>query len=212
MMNYNTYLELLSSNDFMDNCIRECLNKMYELSEPSITLDRIKEQNKNLSKEEMDADPTYKHHYLPSEVFSEVLEHYADVYGFSPKWGNYIELLTFDLLNGGRKSVYKKDETGECRRTYEEMPKLSEVIGNENAEKVKGMIDDIKKYYHINADYQSFSFNVVNYSPSSNKEAVEQYWREHGKSDYTINEDKWFKETDDEENEEYNDECGHECL
>ena len=209
-MNYSTYLKLLISNDFMEDCIRECLNKMYELSEPSITLDEIKEQNKNLSKEEMDADPTYKHHYLPSEVFSEVLEHYADIYGFSPKWENYISLLSFDLFNGGRKSVYKKDETGECRKACEETPKLSDVIGEENAEKVKTMIDDNKNYNHINADYQSFSFNVANYSPSSNKDDVEKYWREHGKPDYTINEDKWFKETD--EDEDYDNECGHECF
>ena len=62
------------------------------------------------------------------------------------------------------------------------------------------MITDIKNFYRFNMKYQTFTFNVMNFSPTSNKETVEKYWREHGVPDFTINEDKWFKEEDEEEN------------
>ena len=67
-------------------------------------------------------------------------------------------------------------------------------------EKVKKMITDIKNFYRFNMKYQTFTFNVMNFSPTSNKETVEEYWRKHGIPEFTINEDKWFKEEDEEEN------------
>ena len=39
----------------------------------------------------------------------------------------------------------------------------------------------------------------MNFSPTSNRDIVEKYWREHGSPDFTINEDKWFKEDDEED-------------
>lgn len=200
MINDKTYYELLNSKDYMVRCVNECLDKMYALSEPPITLAQLKETFKDIPKEEQGKEPAYEQHYLPAEVYKTILEHYSDVFGFKPTWDDDVVILSNDLFNGGRKSVYKKDEDERMRKVYEDTPKLADVIGEENAEKVKTMITDIKNFYRFNMKYQTFTFNVMNFSPTSNKETVEKYWREHGIPDFTINEDKWFKEEDEEEN------------
>ena len=51
MINDKTYYELLRSDDYMLRCVNECLDKMYRLSEPSITLDELKEQEKRQTPE-----------------------------------------------------------------------------------------------------------------------------------------------------------------
>lgn len=200
MINDKTYYELLNSKDYMVRCVNECLDKMYTLSEPPITLAQLKETFKDIPKEEQEKEPAYEQHYLPSEVYKAILEHYSDVFGFKPTWDDDVVILSNDLFNGGKKDVYRKDKNGISQKEYEDTPKLRDVIGEENAEKVKKMITDIKNFYRFNMKYQTFTFNVMNFSPTSNKETVEKYWREHGVPDFTINEDKWFKEEDEEEN------------
>lgn len=204
MFNDKTYYELLNSKDYMVRCVNECLDKMYTLSEPPITLAQLKETFKDIPKEEQKKEPAYKQHYLPAEVYEAILEHYSDIFGFKPTWDDDVVILSNDLFNGGKKDVYRKDENGISQKEYEDTPKLRDVIGEENAEKVKKMITDIKNFYRFNMKYQTFTFNVMNFSPTSNKETVEKYWREHGVPDFTINEDKWFKEEEDEE-ENYGD-------
>ena len=199
MVNDKTYYKLLRSDDYMLRCINECLDKMYRLSEPPITLDELKEQEKKQTPEKRKKEPTYEQHYLPEEVYIEIMRIYANIYGFDSNWEENVELLCNDLFNGGRKEAYKKDAEGKMRKTYESMPKLADVIGEKDAEKVKSIIEDIKNYYKFDYRYQQFSFNVMNFSPTSNKDIVEKYWREHGRPDFTINEDKWFKEDDEED-------------
>lgn len=196
MVNSKTYYELLSSDEFMTRCINECLDKMYQLSEPSITLDELKKQGEKQTSEERKREPMFEQHYLPQEVCAEIVRLYANIFGFNMEWKENIEFLCGNLFNGGRKEVYKEDANGKFRKTYEDTPKLADAIGEENAEKVKTIIEDIKNFYNFNHSYQTFSFNVMNFSPTSNKETVEKYWREHGSPDFTIDEDKWFKEDD----------------
>ena len=200
MINDKTYYELLNSKDYMVRCVNECLDKMYTLSEPPITLAQLKETFKDIPKEEQEKEPAYEQHYLPAEVYKAILEHYSDVFGFKPTWDDDVVILSNDLFNGGKKDVYRKDINGKSQKEYEDTPKLRDVIGEENAEKVKKMITDIKNFYRFNMKYQTFTFNVMNFSPTSDKETVEEYWRKHGIPEFTINEDKWFKEEDEEEN------------
>ena len=204
MINDKTYYELLNSKDYMVRCVNECLDKMYTLSEPPITLAQLKETFKDIPKEEQEKEPAYEQHYLPAEVYKAILEHYSDVFGFKPTWDDDVVILSNDLFNGGKKDVYRKDKNGISQKEYEDTPKLRDVIGEENAEKVKKMITDIKNFYRFNMKYQTFTFNVMSFSPTSDKETVEKYWREHGSPDFTIDEDKWFKEDDEED--DYGDE------
>lgn len=200
MINDKTYYELLSADEFMARCIRECLDKMYRLSEPSITLGELKKEGEKQTPEERESEPVFEQHYLPQEVYTEIVRLYADIFGFSMEWKDNVDFLCDNLFNGGKREVYKADADGEFRKTYEDTPKLADAIGEENAEKVKSIIEDIKNFYNFNHQYQQFSFNVMNFSPTSNKDTVEKYWREHGKPEFKINEDKWFKEDDDEYN------------
>lgn len=204
MINDKTYYELLSADEFMTRCINECLDKMYQLSEPSITWGELKEQGEKQEPEERKREPMFERHYLPQEVYLEIVRLYANIFGFNMEWKENIEFLCDNLFNGGRKEVYKEDANGDFRKTYEDTPKLADAIGTENAEKVKTIIEDIKNFYNFNRQYQQFSFNVMNFSPTCNKDTVEKYWREHGKPDFTIDEDKWFKE--DYEEDDYGDE------
>ena len=70
MVNDKTYYKLLRSDDYMLRCINECLDKMYRLSEPPITLDELKEQEKKQTPEKRKKEPTYEQHYLPEEILN----------------------------------------------------------------------------------------------------------------------------------------------
>ena len=196
-------------DDVVVEAVDKCLDAMYRCSYPKTTWQEYQNFYKGKTEEEARESKFYEAHYLPDEVYKEIVDIFLDRYHLKNRWRDYVETVEDYLKNGGKKDVWieKDDESG--YRGYADTPKLADVIGEENAEKVFELISDCKNFYRMSRDEESFRFTVMNYSPCSNKEIVEKYWHEHGKPDFKIDDSIW-EEKDEESAEKYSEE--DECL
>ena len=93
------------------------------------------------------------------------------------------------------KWIEGKNENEPGHRGYEH-PEPMDEEAYKTAEKFMDMAND---FFNWNRDLNTFSFNVANYSPCSNRETVEKWWHEHGDPDFKIPEDSyWIDSWDDE--------------
>lgn len=173
----NEYIDnkLPSHKDIMKRAVRECLDTMFQLSQPSITLDELEHMEKN--KEIVYQD----RYYLPSDVFEYIKDHFIYIYGIKSGWKDHVDILSEYIFDGGHKIVPKttKDPFG--------LKKLGPLkLSDKDTTALMNRIDDCKKFYSFDADEQKFSWALFNYGPSSNAESVEEYWRNNGQPDFKI--------------------------
>lgn len=173
----NEYIDnkLPSHKDIMKRAVRECLDVMFRLSQPSITLDKLERMEKN---KEIVYQERY---YLPSDVFEYIKDHFMYIYGIKSGWKDHVDILSEYIFDGGHKIVPKttKDPFG--------LKKLGPLkLSDKDTTALMNRIDDCKKFYSFDADEQKFSWALFNYGPSSNAESVEEYWRNNGQPDFKI--------------------------
>lgn len=174
---------------FIEKCINECLEVMFKYSYPSISykecLERIKLDNKKES--------IYDKHYLPDRLYKEIVEHFCDVYGFKYYYKDSINRLLDCFENGGYKDVYVKDENETIgHREAKQTPTLNELIGEDKAKLVIELIGNYKNFYRFDTiDRDKFCFNVMNFSPTSNRTSVIEYWKDK-EPNFKIPEDEEF--------------------
>lgn len=194
---------MLTRDSLINKAIKDCLEEMYQKSQPSISFYKILEdaKNKKLSKNEN----FYEQHYLSAEEYKYILNKYIEAYAINPTWNDDVDFLKDCLKNGGLKSKYIKDYTDEFGifhsgyRTSEEVGPLNkhlyeiiydeydgngeiaERVANDVTNKVIEIIGDYQNFYKFGkSDLDKFSFNVMNYSPTSSKEIVKKYWTSRG--------------------------------
>ena len=190
----------------MMNAISDCLNEMYSQSQPPTTWDAILEGHKNGTYNENNSP--IEQHYLSTDEYISIKEKYLEAYHIKSEWNDDVQLVFDYLYEGGTKDVYIKDEeTQYCRRGYEKTPKLidalTELIGKEHAEiacdKVFELIQNCKDFYQRNIEESQFSFSVMNYSPNSCKDKVQEFWGDKLKiydTELDPNEEVFVKVTD----------------
>lgn len=171
----------LTRKSVIQKAYDECLTEMYTKAQPPLDYMDAVRRLRNGEEVETKLDPIYQRHYLSQDEFHYILDKYIEAYGMSPYWKYCVETVEEYLKKGGLKTVYK-DEGKTTVRT----PKLIDEIGEENAEKVFALIKDCKDFYRFDREEGDFSCAIsLGCSPTSNKERVIQYWKEHGK-DITI--------------------------
>lgn len=178
--------KLVERKDILSEAIHKCIKCMYKWSQPSIDIDELIASGFKDSQE----NPLYKRHYLAFDNFIYIRDIYKEAYGITDEWDNTFDTLIKYLVNGGVEDYYKpatKDRPG--YRDYKEVPSLESRIGKENTEICLEHINKCKNFfkYHSN-EINSFDFTVslgVG-SPNSNKEAVTEYWQNHGRPDFKI--------------------------
>ncbi len=180
----------------------ECLNMLYKYSVPSMSFDDLQKQVEE--KKEYDKE-YYAHHYLPQKLYDEILERFRSAYGLDPHWKPYCDVISDYLFKGGRTDIYVKDENGIGHRDTEPTKPLSEIIGEDNAEKVQELFDKCRQYYRFDYKTDSFNFSVGNYGPTSYKKTVEDYWKSQGK-EYSYDDEEIKKRYYREEYGDYDDE------
>lgn len=181
-----------NSDDVIQNAVEKCLDAMYRFSYPSCTWQEYKDSYKGKTEEEAHDSKFYDAHYLPAEVYNEIRDLYLDRFHLENEWGSHIEILKSYLKDGGMKDVWVEGKDGaRGYRGYEKTPKLEDVIGKDNAEKVFKLISDCKNFYRLDRTEDQFSYNVMNYSPCCNKEIVEKYWHDHGNPEFKIDDSLW---------------------
>lgn len=186
------------SETVLEKIIEECLNTMFVLSQPSITLNELRKIGKNMSKEDHEKEPLFERHYLPMKLYSEIIDHYLDVYHLKSEWNEDVNVIKDYLSNGGY-TTQKIDKGDVYKLEYIKTPRLEDVIGKEHSDKVFELIELCQNFYQFNGDESRLRINVMNYSPCSNKETVEEYWHTHGKPDFKIDDDFYTKEDEDDE-------------
>lgn len=181
-------------NDLINKAVLDCLNMLYKYSVPSMSFDDL--QNQVLDKKEYDTE-YFMHHYIPEDLYDEILDRFQTVYGIEPTWQMHCDIISEYLFEGGRKDIYVKDTNGIGHRDTEPTKPLSELIGEEAANKVKELFEYCKNYYRFDRAVDSFKYSVGNFAPTINKKSVEDYWKEQGKM-YSYNDEeikkRYYKE------------------
>ena len=212
--------DITCRRDIVEKAIIECLDEMYRESQPSITWDEIQEQarvNPNRS--------IWQEHYLPQWKYKDIQEKYMKLYRIKEEWNSNIELLEEYLNKGGTKDKYIPEQIDELGfkhpgyRGYESVKPIKEQVlevlnetlevGNRTeilCDKIINVVLETitacKNFYKHDRDEQMFYFNVANYSPNSNIEAVRDFYKD---TDVVIND---IKEEDEFEWEDCDDcEC-----
>lgn len=171
-------------NDVLEEGINRCLQEMYKRAQPPMNWMGLLNKAK---KGEVDRkDDFINHHYLSMEEYSDILNEYLDSYRVINDWPDHAQLVYDYLAKGGTKEVYRPEVIEEDGfkhpgyRDYEKTPKVTELIGKEEANKVLELIENCKNFYKGNTEECQFRMTIMNYSPTFNKEAVKKYYEEKG--------------------------------
>lgn len=176
----------ISRNGLLSEAIERCLSEMYDKAQPSVSWEELKQ----LSREGVynDKNSFIDQHYLSQDEYIEIIDKYIYAYNLKNPFQGNCDLVIEYLTKGGMKDKYipqHTDEKGHWHpryRSYEETPKLADVIGEENAQKCIELITECKNFYNKNSMEVSFRMSVMNYSPSSNIETVREFWKEKDES------------------------------
>lgn len=188
----------LNRETILKEAIYKCYKELYKRAQPSIDYDTLLKEAK--TKEDVKF-PLYRRFYLSEQNYRYIVKMYMEAYRIDNEWLSNIELLKSYLRDGGTKDIFiKGDKEKPGYKSYAKTPKVKDVIGEENTDKVFELIDNCKDYYRFDNDSAKFSFNVMNCSPTSNKQEVIDYWKSKGVNikieDYDI-EDIYFPEYED---------------
>lgn len=154
----------------IERAIDECINEMYTRAQPSITLDEMKK-----SDPEKYGEHWYEHFYLNQKEADDIIEDFISAYRIRNEFHDDMETVRTYLRDGGTKDKYIKPTDGSPGyRGYEKTPKLSELIGEEAAQKALELIDECDKFFNPNREESGFKFNVLNISPSCNINTVRE--------------------------------------
>ena len=169
----------MTREDILNEAMDRCLTEMYKRAQPSISWKKIKELTErgvyNVGNQFMDQ------HYLSKEEYVDILNEYILAYNIHYPFKEHCDTVYHYLKDGGRKDEIVIEDNLPPKRVIVDTPKLSDVIGEENAQSVFELIESCKNYFRGEANETGFRFNVMNYSPSSNKQAVQNYWKGKGK-------------------------------
>ena len=168
---------MITLEDFEKRMYEECLDELYKASQPSISYKELIEKCKK--------EPLVHHyqmHYLASEDAKSIVDKYISMYRLDSKFKDHCELVIDNMVKGCSKDKYiPADGNTPGHRSYEKVPPLSEEIGEANLNKVVEFIKGRVDFYRFDLKLEQFVFNMMNYAPDSNKEAVIERWKEQGK-------------------------------
>ena len=196
---------MINKRDILSKAIYECLIECYRWAQPSIDADKLIKENKI---QEHPNDRFFERYYLSHENFKYIQETYVNAYKIKSNWEDHVDLLVkYITSKDSKKDVYiPRDGDKPGYRGYEPIVPLNNIILNYLRdyiikdkcqisesdsevlqEHILHLIDTCKKFYNVDPDYNTFLINTaLGWSPTSNKEQVEKYWREHGRPDFTI--------------------------
>ena len=194
----------LDNDTILDECVINCLHEMYKWAQPSLD---FKDYFKKLQNHEVVVNkesPVYEHHYLSTDNFLIIREHYLYAYNLKPYWKEYCEVIKDYLFKGGRRDIWidKKDGNPGYRSSEPTKP-ITSFLNKEDSNKVLSLLKDCFNFYRFDHNYNGMAAAIsLGASPTCNKETVIKYWKGQGKDiiieDFNI-EDKIYG-TDDDEN------------
>lgn len=202
----------LTRESVLVEAVENCYREMFAKAQPSADWDNIIKEYKDKKIDEEKDGPVYNRHYLSQAEYIYILNKYLEAYRINSEWESDIDVLKEYLTEGGSKDKYIEphtDENGDYHpgyRGYEKVAPLKEQLMDKaylyfdseieaecatNAfyDIVMGMIDNCQNFYRFNIDEQKFRNTLaLGATPTSNKETVKKWWKEHYDVDVEIKE------------------------
>lgn len=150
---------MINRESILKEAINRCLNEMYKMSQPSIKLSKINNDPK-----------AYEHHYLSEENFQYIQDMYLKAYCIENPWKEHCDKIKEYLINGGYK----------CEPSHKWIKIEGLKIDDDSMSKVLMQLKNCKDSYSFDNDSIQFYFAIANYSPTSNKKLVIDYWKSKG--------------------------------
>lgn len=171
-------MKIYTQSDIKSEMVERCLAEMYYFAQPSV--ENIKEA---IEKEgDLEQFPFHNKHYLSNESYKYIVEKYIQLYRLEDDFREDCDLLIDNFKEGYNVDKYIEPKDGSPGyRDYDKKPNLATQIGEENAKIVIDIIENRKNFYRFNRLCESFRFTMMNYSPTSNKQTVIDYWKSQGK-------------------------------
>ena len=192
-------------DDVLIKAVEDCYREMFAKAQPEADWDNLIAEYKAGKIDEKKDGPIYDRHYLSQEEYNYILDKYLRAYKIESEWKEDIEILEDYLNKGGSKDKYIEaytDENGNYHPGYRGYEKVSPIkdqikeyfeknvcVGpggdiNKNVEDIiKIVMDDIatcKDFYQFNMDEMKFRNTLaLGATPTSNKETVKKWWKEH---------------------------------
>lgn len=167
-------MKIYNEEKILKEAVDRCLEEMYYFAQPSV--ENMKEA---IEKEgDSEEEPFFQKHYLSSEDCKYILNKYINIYHLNEGFKNDCNIIIEDMLEGCYSCKEEKNENDVPVRL--KLPKLSELIGEDNTNKVIDFIRDRQNFYRFDRFHSQFYFTIINVSPMSNKEKVIDYWKSKG--------------------------------
>jgi len=202
---------MIDRDEILLEAYNKCIREMFAKAQPAADYDNLLAEYHAGKIDEKKDGPVYDRHYLSQEEFNYIIDKYMSAYKIYPEWKDDIEILEDYLKKGGIKDKYIKshtDKNGDYHpgyRDYEDVAPLknyileimnefdsSEVakeVGEKIYDKTMELISTCKNFYSFNRDEQKFRNTLcLGCSPTSNKETVKKWWKEHYDVDIEIEE------------------------
>lgn len=183
---------MVTRDKIINEAVIKCLDKMYRMSQPSITWEELNELA--CKDKEAGVEKTYwDKHYLPKELYDDIYNEYKDAYRAVNEWKYDVEVVERYLAEGGIKDKWIEVEGERGYRGYDKVAPILEQIqkiikdeigdecvecGNKIVECVMNNIKTCKEFYRFDRDEEKFSFNVSMFAPSTIFEQVKKYHEE----------------------------------
>ena len=199
---------MIERDDILMRAVDECVTEMYAWAQPPV--DYKKCLDGTLKPLDTKDDMFYKRHYLSHENICYIIDRFIYNYHIGNDWCSNMELLkNYITSSESVKDVYIKEDNKPGYRGYEKIKPLQDIVKNETEYKaILDLLDNAAHTYSRDSELSSFNWaTMFGCEPISNKEVVEEYWREHGYPDFTcidFNIEDILYPDDEEENEPLN--------
>ena len=195
----------ITREDVLLKAVEDCYREMFAKAQPEADWDNLIAEYSAGKIDEKKDGPIYDRHYLSIEEYDYILNKYLEAYRINAEWDEDIEILEKYLKEGGSKDKYidsYTDENGNYHsgyRGYEKVAPLKDHIlklmyrwmsdsseaqcegaAKEITDKVMELISDCKNFYNFDRDEMKFRNTLaLGATPTSNKEIVKKWWKEH---------------------------------
>lgn len=187
---------MIDRNLILDRAQNECITELFAKSQPPLDYQKLL----NDIESGQDYDELYdKHHYLSLDDYYQIIDEYANAYGFTRNWDNNINIVNGYFSGLGAKSVCVPgyvDDNGvkhDDMYTFDEVPHIKNAIydvllecGTINCAEISSKISDkIFEYLEMCEDFYELDsyadiFNArmaFCKTPSNDKDEVVEYWK-----------------------------------
>lgn len=202
---------MINREEVLSKAYNECIREMFAKAQPAADYDNLIEEYRTGKINEDKDGPVYNRHYLSQEEYVYILNKYLDAYNIKSEWQDHADVIIDYLEKGGYTDKYITNvdkETGieTHSREAENVPPLkdhileimnefdsSEVtkeVGEKIYDKTMELISMCKNFYKFNMDETKFRNTLALFSatPTSNKETVKKWWKDHYDVDIEIEE------------------------